>query len=122
MNLAMPLAQTVVVGALFTLINIGYKRIYLVGADHSWHESFFMDENNVLYLSDKHFFSEDVQPTPLIFGQKETQFAKMHEACMSLAYVFQGHQEVSEYAKYAGSKIYNASGKTYIDAYERIKL
>ena len=37
-GLAMPQSQNVLVGSLFTAIGLGYKKIYLFGADHTFHE------------------------------------------------------------------------------------
>lgn len=122
-NLASPRCSNVLVNSTLFAINMGYKKIFLVGADHSWHENIFLGKDNVLYLKRKHFYPEVNQSIqPLFKNPEETQIYKLHEYFRALSIAFEGHQEVSEYAKLAGAKVYNASKKSYIDAYERVTL
>ena len=122
-NLAIPRVQTVLVAALFLAINMGYRKIFLVGADHSWHEDVLLDEDNKLYVKDEHFYFEEKQPlNPVPKNPEETEALKIHEFFRGLSLVFEGHQEIAEYAKFMGAKVYNASKKTYIDAFERYKI
>lgn len=122
-NLAMPAAVNTLVGALFLAINMGYKKIFLVGADHSWHENIFVGEDNVVYLKDEHFyFEKDLSLTPLLLGPEETEKIKMHVAFNAMSKTFEDYHKVAEYANFIGAKVYNASKKTYIDAFERFKI
>jgi hypothetical protein len=122
-NLAMPRVVNVLVGVIFLAINMGYKKIYLVGADHSWHENIYLDDDNVLHLKYTHFYSKESAPLkPLLLGPEETKHVTMHIFFNALAQKFEGYQQVEDYSKFAGAKIYNASKKTYIDAFERYKI
>lgn len=122
-NLAMPPAVNTLVGALFLAVNLGCKKIFLVGADHSWHENIFVGEDNVLYLKDEHFYFENnVSLDPLLLGPEETEKVKIHVLFKALSQAFEAYQEIAKYAEYVGAKIYNASKKTYIDAFERYKI
>lgn len=123
MNLAMPQAQTVLVGMAFWAINMGYKNISFVGADHSWHENVVVGKDNVLYERASHFYEEDkMSLRPLYSDPEETHIFKVHEFFHALSLIFEGHHEVAAYADSVGAKIFNISGKTYIDAYERRSL
>lgn len=122
-NLAMPRAQTVLLGMAFQAINMGYKNIFLVGADHSWHENIFLGEDNVLYTRSAHFYAEDKSALRPFFSDAEgAKVFKTHELFQALYLIFEGHHEIAAYADFAGAKVYNASRKTYIDAYERRSL
>lgn len=120
-GLGIPHAQNVLVAAIFLAINIGYVKIYLHGADHSWHEDLILNDNNVVCIKDRHFYdkSDDVSLTPWKKGGKSGSTWKMHEILMALAKMFEGYQILEEYAKYRNIKILNASKKTNIDAFER---
>lgn len=122
-NFAMPLAQNVLIAAIFTCINLGFKKIYLTGADHSWHESFYVSENNILYLKNTRFQDKKIMHlSPFFEDAAEMKPYKMHNLLLALSRMFRGYMEIEEYSKYRGVKIFNASEKSYIDAFERYKI
>ena len=111
------------VAAIFLAINLGYARIYLHGADHSWHEDLVLNEENIVCIKDRHFYDKgEVALTPWRIGDKNGTTWKMHEILMALSKKFQGYHVLAEYASYRKAKIYNASKKTYIDAFERCQI
>jgi hypothetical protein len=119
-NLGMPPAQNVLVAGIFLAMNIGYKIIYIFGADHSWHEDIVINEDNVLCYKNKHFYDKnDAMLIPWQKGDNSGATWKMHEILMALAKMFEGYQSLEYYSKYKYIKIYNASNKTSIDAFER---
>lgn len=122
-NLAMPRCVNVLINAAILAINMGYKKIFLVGADHSWHESIIIGEDNVVYYKNEHCYSgNNISLSPFFTDVEEIKKHKIHEFFHILSLMFEGHQDVAEYAKYAGAKVYNVSKKSYIDAYERLTL
>ncbi len=122
-NLAIPPMQNVIVAALFISVNVGIKTAYLVGADHSWHESFFVGNDNILYLKNKRFQDrEEATYSPFYQDPGETLPYRMDNLLFALARMFQGYRELEEYAKLHHAKIFNASTKSYIDAFERYKI
>lgn len=122
-NLAMPRPHTVLIGALFIAINLGYKKIFLVGADNACHENISLDERNNIYVKNEHFSPDkDLLPIPLFKDLAETEKIKMHELFKVLSFVFEGMQEIARYADYRNVKVYNASKKTWIDAFERRRM
>jgi hypothetical protein len=123
-NIAMPRVQNVLVACIYIAINAGYKRIYLFGADHSWHESIHIREDNVLCYKDRHFYDkEEVQKyTPVYKTPDCSQTINMAELFLAFSYKYASYMELEKYSKYKGVKIYNASNISYIDAFERIKI
>ena len=51
----MPFSQNVLVAAIYISLNLGYKNIYLLGADHSWAHDVSVNDDNQLCLNDRHF-------------------------------------------------------------------
>lgn len=114
-GLGMPQCQNVLVAALFYSLNMGFKEIYLFGADHSWHEMIKLDENNNLIVSDTHFYGqEDYDIAVRDTSYMSQQFFSLHKA-------FYGYEVLAKYARVLGVKIYNASIKSYVDVFEKVK-
>lgn len=123
-NLAMPQSQNVLVAAIFLAMNCNFKEIFVVGADHTWHENLHLDENNLLSLRHIHFY-DDVEKTTYIPFKKGVHLNEtfmVHEIFTAWAKVFYGYVALENYSNYKKCKIYNASEITFVDAFERKKL
>jgi hypothetical protein len=123
-NLAMPQSQNVLVASLFLALNTGFKNIYLFGADHSWHQNLYVNEENVLCLKDVHFYENAEKVNYRIFykGEHTKETFRMDEILNTLAKAFYGYIAINNYAIHCDASVYNASEISYIDAFKRIKL
>lgn len=123
-NMAMPQSQNVLVATIFLSINSGFKEIFVVGADHTWHEHLHLDEKNILNIKQIHFYEneERVAYTPFRKGIHLNETFKVHEIFATWAKTFYGYIALQNYAKDKNCKIYNASEVTFVDAFERKKL
>ncbi|MDF2438587.1 MAG: hypothetical protein K0Q95_2963 [Bacteroidota bacterium] len=123
-NLAMPQSQNVLVAAIFLTINMNFKKIYLFGADHTWHQSLHVNDENVLCIKDVHFYdsNEKISYRPFYKGMHRNDTFTVHEIFMTWAKVFSGYFTVRHYGESRDCKIYNASEISFIDAFERIKI
>jgi len=108
-NQGMPIAQNVMCAAIFLGINLGYKKIYLLGADHSWLASFHVNDKNEVVTGDSHFYGTEEH----VLGYP------MWEWLDHLSVAFHTHERLNDYAKSQGVNIYNATPGSYVDAYER---
>lgn len=116
-NLGMPTPQNVLIAAIYIAMHHKYKTIYMSGADHSWHNSLHVGEDNILYISDCHFYGE-AKPVPFFkVGQREPY--RMHEIFTLWAKVFRSYHLLGEYAKTNNSNIINISETSYVDAFQR---
>lgn len=113
-NIGMPQCENVLGLALFLGINKGFKNIYLFGTDHSWHESLQLKANNTVLLNDQHFYNLNKNEV-VIQATVSSFFLSLHKA-------FKGYEILKKYADYRKVNIYNASSKSYIDVFEKIKL
>lgn len=124
-NLAMPQSLNVTITALFLGVNLGYKEIYLVGADHTWHENLHMSDENILHTKVTHFYENDseIKLVPYyISGIAENGTRKAHEFFDIWSRTFYGYQLINDYAIDHNCSILNASEVSFIDAFKRIKL
>ncbi len=119
----MPLAQNVLIASLMGLIRLGYKKIYIFGADHSWHEELVLDKKNILRLKDIHFYSDELKDEselkPLISNFNTGKLVTVVEHFFAQYQMFQSHSYISKFAQKKGIAIINSSSKTWIDCYER---
>lgn len=108
-NLGMPIAQNVTCAAAFIMINLGYRCIYMLGIDHSWLKNFYVNDNNEIVFGDHHFY-----------GNSEIKRGySLGEWLLQLSITFNTHQRIHNYAIKKGTRIYNSTYGSYVDAYER---
>jgi hypothetical protein len=122
-GLLMPPAQNVMVTAIYLSINMGYREIYLVGADHSWMSDLFVGEDNLVYIKPTHF-SGNSAPSPL---QRHTTLgkpvaARLHDFGAIIHRAFRSYWLLEQYAKSRSVKILNATPGSFIDAFDRVGL
>jgi len=120
LQLGMPRPHNVLIPSLMLAIKMGYKNIYIWGADHSWLKEISVDENNRVLVNQKHFYDENIsKPQPM---NKLKGTRKLHEVLQKFIYAFKGYFEIDYYAQKKGINIYNATPGSYIDAFKRYKM
>lgn len=120
-NLGMPCPQNVLIPALYLAINIGFKNISLLGAEHSWTKNLTVDDDNIVCLLDSHFYdNEDKKIMPLYNVAGEIY--KMHEILVDYAKMFESYHVLRKYAEYRHVSIYNYTPGSFIDAFERKRI
>lgn len=110
-NLGVPSSKNIIIPALLQMVNMGYKTIYLYGAEFSWTKTMDIDvDNGMLFLNDKHFYNkEEVR----YYGKGAYQ-SKLE----SIAEALRGLEVVAEYASKLGIKIVNRTKGSFIDAFD----
>jgi hypothetical protein len=122
-NLGMPWAGTVLVGSVFAALNLGYKRVYLFGADHTWHENLHLTADNVLCLKDKHFYSSaEPAPSPFFEDAAEQYVFTMSSVFQRLSDIFKGYEDLKAYALHLGAETYNLGTGSFVDSFARLTM
>jgi len=119
-NFAMPITQNVLVGAIFLSLNMGYKNIYLLGAEHSWTEDLRVNNKNQLYICNKHYYGEE--DTIFYKGIEQKEIWKMHEILSAWSKTFMSYFVLRDYAEKVNANIYNLTRDSYIDAFQKAKF
>lgn len=119
-RMAMPRPRNVLIPSIMAAIWLGYKEIYLVGADHSWMKSISVDNDNHVVSIQTHFYKDSNKE----LGRKRDLFAnvKLHEVAHSYYTAFKAYHTILDYITPKGIKIYNATPESFIDAFERRDL
>ena len=118
-ELAMPLCQNVLVPALFLAIISNYKKVLLVGADHSWHRDIVVKDSTVM-IQDRHFYGDETQLKPFFKNSRET--FSMSEIFSIYGKVFSQYDLLAAFADAMKIEIANGSSSTFIDSFKQIEL
>ena len=119
-GMVVPGIQSVLIAAVYLAIIMGYKNIYLFGAEHSWLHDIFCDDDNQVYLYDRHSYGTEKRILYKdAFGKEKTTMCFQLAAAVEL---FRQHEDLQKFAQYLGVSIYNVTPGSLIDVYERKKL
>lgn len=110
--------HNVLLPSILLALNLGYKKISLVGADHSWHEEVRIDpQNNTMTVNHEHFY--DARQQTGVMYQLSGATYYIHDFFRKIYLAFSGYHELKQYATAQKASITNCSEKSYIDAFER---
>ena len=119
-RLAMPRPRNVLIPAIMTGIGMGYERIYLTGADHSWMRTVSVDENNGVYSALTHYYKDNDSEEKRV--RKEYLKYPLHHVIYSFYVAFKAYFEIEAFARWRGVEILNSTPGSYIDAFRRAAL
>jgi hypothetical protein len=124
LQLAMPQSQNVLVAAVFKMIMTGYKKIIILGGDHSWHKNLSVNEDNVVGIVNEHFYEglRDHKFSPEYKNLLTKEFFTIAELFTAWAKVHVGHHKMNKFARWKGAIVLNATPGSCIDAYKRTNL
>lgn len=117
-NLAMPRPHNVLIPAIFNGINLGYRNIYLWGAENNQFLEMSVDDNNNALMSHKHFY-DSATAKPRIMKKKGHGKRHVHEILHKFMLSFEGYHILKEYARSRGVKVINKTPASMIDAFDR---
>lgn len=119
-GLAMPRPRNVLIAALMTALRLGYRKILVVGADHSWMQSLWVDERNRVVSVQPHFYKDNEKELDRVAS--EYAGYHLHDILRSLTVAFSSYFLIADYADAIGAEIINCTPGSYIDAFPRGRL
>lgn len=120
LGLAMPRPRNVLIPAIMEGIRDGYGEIYIVGADHTWPHTLYVDDANRVVSVQPHFYEDN--PGELDRVAKEYEGLHIHDVMGSMVVAFRSYHDIARYAREEGVEVYNATPGSLIDAFTRKKL
>lgn len=117
-KLGMPRPHNILIPAIMTSLWMGYKKIFIYGADHSWLSEIFVGENNNVYLTQKHFYDTQTAKPDVMKKLGKNQ-RRLHEVLEKFYLTFKGYHEIEKYAINKKCYIVNLTPKSFIDAFNR---
>lgn len=116
-GLAMPRPRNVLIPAIMEGIRAGYKNITLVGADHTWPHSLYVDDNNRVVTVQPHFYKDNPQELDRVADVYAG--IKLYQVLESMMIAFRSYHDIRRYADSIGVSIVNATPGSLIDAFPR---
>lgn len=110
-NFAIPSGINVLIAALSCGVVLGYKEIYLLGANSDWHKQLSVDSQNRLYTYDAHYYDGGVPEK--VFSNYTVAFV-----FKNIAQAFRAYEELGKMS----FGITNCTSKSMIDAFPRVSL
>ena len=113
----MPRPRNVLIPAIMEGIRLGFSKIYLCGADHSWTKTLDVDEENFVVSIQPHFYEDNEDEHKRV---RETyKGLKLHDVLGSMTIAFRSYWEIALYAGKRKVEIINATPGSMIDAFKR---
>lgn len=119
-QLAMPAPLNVLVAATSLALCAQYKEIVLLGADHSWHEELTVNNDGEALVEQRHFYDEKVEAKP-IYRPDHSCFT-VGDMFERWGKVFKSYEFLQGYACHRRVRVINASSRSYIDAFRRMRI
>ncbi len=117
----MPRPHNVLIPALMLSLAMGYKQIYLLGADHSWLPEICVNDRNEVLVHQKHFYDDQQSKADrMYYGGRRPR--RLYEVLEKFYLTFRAYFDIELYARSQNAIIYNATPNSFIDAFERKKL
>lgn len=116
----MPRPRNVLIPSIMIGIWLGYRQIYLLGADHSWLKTLSVNDRNEVVSVQPHFYKEDEKESARI--RQEYVRHPLHEVIESMMIAFRAYHTIQRYARRLGVEIFNATPDSMIDAFPRAQL
>ncbi|MDE6703575.1 MAG: hypothetical protein K2K00_07855 [Muribaculaceae bacterium] len=119
-GLAMPRPRNVLIPSIMIGIALGYKNIYLCGADHSWMRDLHVTDENEVVSGMNHFYKDDNKEIER--SRNEYRSYRLHQIIQSFYTAFLSYHKIRRFADSRNIKIFNSTPGSYIDAFERRAL
>ncbi|MDE5875925.1 MAG: hypothetical protein K2H47_00235 [Muribaculaceae bacterium] len=116
-RLAMPRPRNVLIASLMLGIWLGYKDIRIVGADHTWSQSLWVDDMNRVVSVQPHFYEDKKEELDRVAA--EYAGYHLHDILRSLTVAFESYHHIASYATQRGVRITNLTPGSMIDAFPR---
>ncbi|MCM1028572.1 MAG: hypothetical protein NC342_03595 [Pseudoflavonifractor sp.] len=119
-RLGMPRPRNVMIPSLMIAIWLGFKRVYVAGADHSWMKTLEVNDRNEVVSVQPHFYAESEAEKARV--TQVYKGVRLHEVVYSFYVAFRSYFEIERYARRRGVRIVNVTPGSFIDAFERGSL
>lgn len=119
-GLAMPRPRNVLIPSIMTALRLGYRTVYLCGADHSWMRDITVTSDNEVVSALSHFYMDTKTETTRTIN--EYKGYTLDQILFSLYTAFKSYHKIERFARRSGVEIINATQGSYIDAFRRAPL
>lgn len=119
-GLGMPRPRNVLIPAIMAALAMGYREIYLVGADHTWTKTLSVTDDNTVVSIQPHFYADNADEAARVASVYKD--IRLHQLMYSFYVAFSSYFTLADYAASRGASIINATKGSFIDAFPRAPL
>ena len=116
----MPRPRNVLIPSIMAAIAMGFKEIYLTGADHSWMKTISVNDNNQVVSIQPHFYKDHDKELARV--RTDYLHRPLHTILDSFRIAFASYHTIARFAATRGIRIVNSTPGSYIDAFPRAPL
>ena len=116
---ATPRPRNVLIASLMVALREGFRDIVIVGADHTWLRSLWVDDDNRVVSVQPHFYKDGDKEKERV--SKEYEGYRLHDILGSMTVAFRSYHQIADYAGTLGARISNATPGSFIDAFPRVE-
>lgn len=116
----MPRPRNVLIPAIMVGISLGFREIYIIGADHTWTRTLEVDSDNCVISVQPHFYKDNNEEQVRV--KSVYRNVCLHEILLSMHLAFKSYHTIARYAEDKGIRIFNSTPDSFIDAFPRKKL
>lgn len=120
LGLGMPRPRNVLIPSIMLAINEGYGKVYVAGADHSWTQTLWVDDQNRVVSIQPHFYEDNESERKRV--ATEYHRYPLHQILQSLYIAFRSYFDIADYAQDRGVEVINITPESFIDAFPRLNL
>lgn len=123
LKLGMPQSQNVINAAIAVSIWMKPKNLYLTGLDHTFHLGIEIDDDNYLWDSGSHFYTEGVgHSRQKLINITTHKKVTLKDLFSSLSKVHVAYENLRSLAERNNTNVWNSSRGGFVDAFKRRKL
>ena len=119
-GLGMPRPRNVLIPSLMLALRMGFKHIYVAGADHTWTQTLSVTDDNQVVSIQPHFYKEDEREEKRV--RKDYMNYPLHQILQSFYVAFRSYFTIARYASHRSVKIFNITPGSFIDAFPRLSI
>ena len=119
-GLGMPRPRNVLIPSLMLALRMGFKHIYVAGADHTWTQTLSVTDDNQVVSIQPHFYKEDKKEE----ARQAAVYHKfpLYKLMYSFYVAFKSYFTIRRYAESINAEIINITPGSFIDAFKRMKV
>lgn len=117
----MPRPHNVLIPSIAVSVRMGYRRVYLAGADHSWLPEISVNDRNEVLMNQKHFYDQGTSQARTVRNENLTP-ATLSTILHHMSVAFGSYFLLRDFARFCGCEVINVTPGSYIDAFPRLNL
>jgi len=120
-KLGFPRAHNVLAHGIINAWWMGYKKVYLIGSDHTFFDGLKVNEKSEFLARNEHFYDKQKDEFRKI-SVDDVYTKKLHDHVHKLYLTFRGYWDIKEIVCRTDFRVYNLTRESMIDAFEKREL